>query len=279
MANDPIRAPAPPPLASPSVPELFQLLDLARTAALEAAEHVAANWERNREADTKASLTDLVTEMDRASESMIVERILAARPDDGLLGEEGASRESTSGVRWVIDPIDGTTNYVYGHPGWSISIAAERDGLPVVGVVIDPLHGDIFTAIAGRGARHNDELMEVGEPASVEVALVATGFSAHAELRHEEARALTHVLPRVRDIRRGGSAAVDLCWVGLGRVDAFYHRGLGPWDYAAGALIAAEAGAIVSDLGSGSASGEMVFAAAPTIAADLRSVIAAGFSA
>ena len=194
--------------------------------------------------ETKSTGTDMVTEMDRASERLIVDGLLAARPDDGVLGEEGASREGRSGVRWVIDPLDGTTNYLYGFPSYGVAIGAEVDGVPVAGAVHDPVHGETFTAVRGAGA-HLDarRLPPVGGAPTLATALVGTGFAYDAARRGEQAEVLRGVLPYVRDVRRAGAAAVDLCWVAAGRLDAFYERGLAPWDWCAASLVAAEAGA------------------------------------
>lgn len=212
---------------------------------------------------TKSSSTDMVTEMDRRSEALIVERLLAARPDDGLLGEEGAERTGTSGVTWVIDPLDGTTNYLYGHPGFSVSIAAVTDAGTLAAAVVDPIHRETWTATSGDGARCNGAALSGPAPGPLGEVLLATGFSYDPARRARQGAVLAAVLPQVRDVRRGGAAAVDLCWVAGGRVDAFYERGLAPWDLAAGALIAAEAGARVADLDGAVAGGDGVLAAHP----------------
>jgi myo-inositol-1(or 4)-monophosphatase len=215
--------------------------------------------------ETKTSSTDMVTETDRAVERAIVSSLLAARPGDGILGEEGAARAGTSGVRWVIDPIDGTTNFLYGLPGFNVSVAAEVDGVVVAGAVADPLHGDVFSAHLGGGATRNDRPVRCTEGADVAAALVATGFSYEPDRRRRQAEVLTRVLPVVRDIRRVGAAAVDLCWVGCGRVDACYEKGLQRWDWAAGAIVATEAGATVGDLDGGPPSFAFTLAATPAL--------------
>ena len=223
--------------------------------------------------DTKTTGTDMVTEMDRATERLIVDSILAARPTDGILGEEGTDRPGTSGTRWIVDPIDGTTNYLYGHPGFSVSIAVEVDGLVSVGVVHDPLHDEVFTAIRGRGAHRNGRPISVSTEERLAHALIATGFSYEPDRRRRQATVLTELLPRVRDIRRMGAASVDLCSVACGRVDAYYERGLQPWDHAAGALIAREAGAIVGDLDGGEPRFEFCLAAPPALFEQLRPLL------
>lgn len=265
-------------------PDLDELLALATEVATEAAAVLLAGLGRARVAATKSSLTDVVTEFDHRAEALIAERLAAARPGDGLLGEEGSSRPSRSGVRWVVDPLDGTVNYLYGHPGFAVSIAAtvapvaDGDGGrggpapapgvagdPLVGVVLDPLHGDTFTAAAGRGAARNGERLGVRPGPDLGEALVATGFSYRPERRARQAEVLATVLPRVRDVRRMGSAAIDLCSVACGRVDAYYEELLNPWDFAAGALVAAEAGAIVTDGAGGPPSSVLCVAAGPAL--------------
>jgi len=253
---------------------LDELLALATRLAADAATMLLDELSHNRtEVSTKSSPTDMVTEIDRASEALIVAGISAARPSDGIVGEEGADRAGTSGVRWLVDPIDGTTNYLYAFPGFAVSIAAELDGDVVVGVVHDPLHRDVFSAVLGRGARRNDESITASTNGELSTALVGTGFSYEPERRHRQAQVLVDVLPRVRDIRRMGAAAVDLCSVACGRLDAYYERGLAPWDLAAGGLIAREAGATVGDLVGGSGSGDFVLASAPGLFEPLRTVL------
>jgi myo-inositol-1(or 4)-monophosphatase len=228
--------------------------------------------------ETKSSSTDMVTEMDQASEALIVEGILAARPDDGILGEEGTERPGTSGVRWVIDPVDGTTNYLYRIAGFAVSIGIERvhpgsGATTVAGVVHDPVHADTFAATAGGGATRNGRPIACSPEADLQRALVATGFSYIPDIRRDQASVLVDVLPRVRDIRRFGAAAVDLCSVACGRVDAYFELGLAPWDLAAGALVAREAGVVVTDLQGGATDGAFVVAAPPALAEPLRALL------
>ena len=225
---------------------------------------------------TKSTGTDLVTEMDRASETLIESELLTARPDDGILGEEGAARPGTSGVRWLVDPLDGTTNYVYGFPGFNVSIAAEHRGEVVAGAVYDIVRDELFSATRGGGATRDGDPIHVSGVVDLALALVGTGFSYDPERRRRQAEALVHVLPRVRDIRRQGAAALDLCSVACGRLDAYYERGLAVWDLAAGGLIASEAGAIVTDFrGAPAVPGEVV-AAPPAIAEALRRTLLDG---
>ena len=230
-------------------PDPAELLSLAVTAATAAGELLLAGVDDVRTTvETKSSGTDMVTEMDRASERLIVEHLRAARPDDGFLGEEGTSDAGTSGVRWVVDPLDGTTNYLYGFPSWCVSIAAEIDGRPGIGVVFDPTHDETWTAIAGGGSARNGKPLRVVGAADLSTALIGTGFSYDASVRATQGARVAKVLPLVRDIRRGGSAASDLCWVAAGRLDAHFEIGLAPWDWAAGSLVASEAGATVARL-------------------------------
>jgi myo-inositol-1(or 4)-monophosphatase len=256
--------------------DLTELVELAEGAARQAGTllHEALR-EQHKEISTKTSSTDMVSEMDHAAEKLILDRLLGARPDDAVLAEEGGERPGTSGVRWVIDPLDGTTNYLYAHPRYSVSIAAEVDGQVVVGVVADPALGEVFTSVKGGGTRLNGEAVVHSGKEDLATALVATGFSYLGDRRAAQAAVLTHLLPAVRDIRRHGVASLDLCWVACGRVDAYYEVGLQPWDVAAGVLIAAEAGAVVSGVDGGPPSGASVLATAPGIAAELLALLGA----
>ena len=217
---------------------------------------------------TKSTATDLVTEMDRAAETLIVEGIRAARPADSVVAEEGSEAAGSSGVRWFVDPIDGTTNYVYGLPGFGISVGAADEAGLAVGVVVDPVHGNTYTATRGSGAFRNGHAIRASSRNDLASALVSTGFSYETARRFEQAKVLLRLLPTVRDIRRLGAASVDLCNVASGRVDAYYERGLHDWDKAAGILIATEAGALVDDRSSG-----LVVAAAPGIFTELRDLL------
>ncbi|WP_254127008.1 inositol monophosphatase family protein [Aquihabitans sp. G128] len=242
-----------------------QLLALARPLAEEVAARLVASLDGAGPAVTsKSTATDLVTELDTWAEAFLTERLLAARPHDAVQGEEGADVTGTSGVTWSIDPIDGTVNFVHGLPGFCVSIAAKVDGRPVAGVVASPLHRDVFTATLGGGAFRNDRAIHVAEPASVARSVVGTGFGYDPDRRRRQAEVLTRVLPRIADIRRGGAAAVDLCSVACGRLDAYWEVGLNDWDHAAGALVAAEAGARVGGL-AGEAPSERFIVAAPQV--------------
>ncbi len=227
-------------MTAPSPPQVDReaLRRLAGTVAAEAAALLLDGVDDVRSSiETKSTSTDVVTDMDRRSEALVVERLLAARPDDGLQGEEGADRAGTSGVRWVIDPLDGTTNYLYRLPGFGVSIAAQVEigggWRTVAGAIVDVVHGESYEASLGGGATCNGIEISVSGATDLSRALVATGFSYEAERRRRQAVVLAEVLPAVRDIRRMGAAAVDLCSVACGRVDAFYEKGLAPWDHAA----------------------------------------------
>jgi myo-inositol-1(or 4)-monophosphatase len=242
------------------------LRDMAVAIATEAAELARRMQVGGLTIDTKSSDTDLVTTADRAVEALIRERIAAARPHDAILGEEQGQHDDApdADVRWVIDPIDGTTNYVYRHPSWSVSIAAEMDGRRVAGSVCDLTLGQTFAAAVGHGATCNGEPLRIGEPTPLGRVLMATGFGYDASRRRTQAEVMVGVLPHIRDIRRMGSAAIDLCSVALGRVDAFYEHGLAAWDLAAGSVIAEEAGARVGEVHGGPAeAGGHVLAAHP----------------
>lgn len=262
---------------SPGKPDDGELLELAVTLAEEAGRLVQQmRIEAVRESDTKSSRTDLVTEADRAAERAIIDGIIAVRPDDAVLGEESAARPGSSGVRWIVDPIDGTTNYVYGIAAYAVSIAVERDGTIVAGVVHDPANSRTYQAHRGGGSWCNGERIRCSQRSELATALLGTGFSYLSTRRAAQARLLSHVLPRVRDIRRAGSAALDLCSVASGRLDAYYEHGLHPWDLAAGWLIATEAGAKVGDLRGGDPSSEHLVAAPPALFGPLVDLLVEG---
>lgn len=236
------RAPGPGPLSGASV-DVAALRDVAVAIATEAADLLAANVDNERTAvDTKSSATDMVTEMDRASEALIVRRLRELRPDDGIVGEEGASHPGTSGVVWVVDPLDGTTNYLYRHPGWNVSVGATVDGAPAAGAVVVPAHGDVFAGAVGHGSTRNGRALHVGPPAPLAQTLVGTGFGYDPVRREAQAQAFARLVARIRDVRRSGAAAADLCSVACGRLDAYYEVGLAEWDRTAATVICREAG-------------------------------------
>lgn len=222
-----------------------ELLELAVAIAREAAALVRSSRTEGVEvAATKSSATDIVTAADQASEELIRTRILAARPDDGVLGEEGSDLVGGSGVRWIVDPIDGTVNYAHGLPCYAVSIGVEVDGEPAVGVVVNPATGVEYTGVAGRGAWRDGTPIHAADPVPLARALVGTGFSYRRDLRVIQTRTFATLLPEIADIRRMGSCALDLCAVADGTLDGYVEEGIGgAWDYAAGRVIAAEAGA------------------------------------
>mgnify|MGYP001274109020 CR=1 FL=1 len=228
--------------------------------------------------DTKSSPTDAVTVMDRTAEALISADLLGARPHDGLLGEEGGERLGTSGVRCVVDPLDGTVNYLFRLPMWGVSIAAEEHGVVTVGVVVTPEFDEAFVAVRGQGAWHITgsvaRRLQVSDCSTLTSALVTTGFGYAADMRHAQSAVVTDLITGIRDVRRLGAAVVDFCWLALGRFDAYYEFGLNAWDYAAGALIAEEAGAVVTGLHDDDFS-EFILAAAPGIASELRARLVA----
>jgi myo-inositol-1(or 4)-monophosphatase len=198
--------------------------------------------------DSKSSETDLVSDADREAEELIASLLSAERPGDGLLAEEGSAREAASGRRWIVDPLDGTINYLYRLPAWCVSVALEDPEGLAVGVIFQPLRDELFAATRGGGCTANGAPMRVGGRERLDMALVATGFSYEPERRAEQAELVRRVLPRVRDIRRAGAAALDLAWVAAGRLDGYYERGLKPWDWAAGRLLVTEAGGATEEM-------------------------------
>lgn len=220
-----------------------ELAELALRVAREAAELVRARRAKHVEvALTKTSPTDVVTEADQASERLLATSLKAARPDDGFLGEEGSDVEGTSGVRWIVDPIDGTVNFLYGIAQYAVSVAAELDGEVVAGAVVNPASGVEFCATLGGGATRNGEPIRVRDTVPVDQRLVLTGFSYVTRIRALQGQAVARMLPRVRDLRRLGSAALDLCTVACGQADAYVEEGGHLWDYAAAGLVLRESG-------------------------------------
>jgi myo-inositol-1(or 4)-monophosphatase len=196
----------------------------------------------------KSSPTDLVSEADHAAERLIRERLAAARPDDGILGEEGSDEPGTSGVRWVVDPLDGTVNFLFGIPQWAVSIAAEDADGALVGVVYDPMRDELFSAERGGAPTLDGRPISPSTKRDLATSLVGTGFGYDAEVRRAQAVVAARLLPEVRDLRRFGAAAIDLAWTACGRLDAYYEHGLNAWDLAAGGLICECAGLDVRPL-------------------------------
>ena len=224
---------------------------------------------------TKSSPTDVVTAADKAVERLLLDALAVGRPDDGVLGEEGASRPSRSGATWVIDPIDGTVNYLYGIPQWAVSIGVEVDGAAQVGVVFDPTKGELWQGVRGGGSVLDGTVLRCADVRDLGQALVCTGFGYDRRRRAAQARLLPTLLPTVRDIRRLGAGALDLCAVAAGRADAYFEQGLSPWDLSAGALIAREAGALVTGLRGVGPGFAMVLAAGPGVHGALHDLLVA----
>jgi myo-inositol-1(or 4)-monophosphatase len=256
--------------------ETAQLLELGVAAARAAGEFLLAGRPADLIFATKSTPTDVVTQMDTAAERLIAAQIQGVRSDDAMLGEEGQSSVVSTGrrVRWIVDPIDGTVNYLYALPQWAVSIAAEVDGVVQVGVVFDPSKNELFTAVRGQGARRNGEPIEVSRCTDLAQALVGTGFGYDADRRARQAEVLTGVIPLVRDIRRMGAASLDLCALACARLDGYFERGLNLWDHAAAGLIAAEAGARVEGLDGSAPSGDLLVAATPAVFGPLHDLLA-----
>lgn len=258
--------------------------ELRRIAVLIATEAADLALRRRREgvevAATKSTSVDVVTHTDREVEGFLRDRLAELRPGDGFHGEEGDPDESTTGLTWVVDPIDGTVNFLYGLPQWAVSVAVVEGGADplrwraLAGAVVDPSKGEAFSASRAGGAWLGDQRLTVAGPPSLDQALFATGFSYAAARRVEQAEALVRIIGRVRDLRRLGAASLDLCAVAAGRVDVYAERGLHPWDHAAGVLVAREAGAVVVGSGGAEPSSDLVLAAAPTVADEARALVA-----
>jgi len=253
-----------------------ELLVLAESIAIKAGE-LLVNRPSKFELDQKSGVFDFATQMDHESEKLIVAEILTARPDDGLIGEEGSNRESKSGVTWVIDPIDGTVNYLYDIPGWCISIAAKDKDGGLVGVVYSPATQSLWKASRGGGAFLNGSPIKCNDPVSLDRALVGSGFAYDIEKRKIQAALVARLLPQIRDLRRLGACAVDICHVASGSLDAYFEAGVNEWDYAAAGLIATEAGATISiDKGIWNGEKNMVIVAGPALHPALSAQIRAG---
>ena len=253
------------------------LQSLAREIALEAGALAA---QRRREgvtvAASKSSAVDIVTAADRETEALIRGRLADARPADGFFGEESGAETGSSGLTWLVDPIDGTVNFLYGIPHYAVSIAVvegEPDPLTwraLAACVVNPASGELFTATAQGGAFLGSESIHVAEPVELAQALVATGFAYDSATRGVQGHLVAELLPQVRDIRRLGTASLDLCFVASGRLNAYFERTLSPWDHAAGALIAREAGATVKGRGDEAPSRDFILAAHPAVAVALE---------
>ena len=249
-----------------------ELLKLAESVARSAGAHLM-----NRPATftftEKSSAVDFATQMDQQAEELIVKQLLAARGDDGIIAEEGSAKASSSGVTWVIDPLDGTVNYLYGLPGWNVSVAAkDKDGV-LAGVVYAPSINGFWSATRGGGATYNGKKIKCNDPITLDKALLATGFAYDLKLRVTQGETMANLLPRIRDLRRNGAAAVDLCYVAMGAIDGYFEASLKEWDHAAGGLIATEAGAVISGRGGGAPNSDLVICAGPALHAALLPLI------
>lgn len=259
------------------------MLDLTETAiqlAREAGELIVTRRKGHIEvANTKSSAVDVVTAVDRESEAFIHRRLGELRPDDGFVGEEGEARESRSGITWIVDPIDGTVNFLYDIPHYAVSIAAVSG--PAVpgswqveaGAIINPVTGELFHAARGQGSFLGDRRLAIGTPPELSSALLATGFAYVAAVRVEQARLMASLIPEVRDIRRAGTASLDLAFVAAGRLDLFFERTLMPWDHAAGEIVVTEAGGVIEGIAGRPPGREGLFAGHPELVASLKSRI------
>jgi myo-inositol-1(or 4)-monophosphatase len=263
-----------------TAPGSAELLTIARETALAAGELASR---RRREgvsiADRKSSPVDVVTAADRETEALIRAMLADARPNDGFFGEESGAEKGTSGLTWLVDPIDGTVNYLYGIPHYGISIAVvEGDPDPltwagIAGCVVNPAIGEVFTARGGGGAHLGETRLEVAPPVELAEALVATGFSYGSAMRGRQGAIVARMLPSVRDIRRAGTASLDLCFVAAGRLNAYFESTLNPWDHAAGVIIAREAGARVTGWDGAPPSKDFILAGEPSVAESLERLL------
>ena len=249
-----------------------ELLKLAESVARAAGSHLM-NRPVSFTFTEKSSVVDFATQMDQQSEELIVKQILAVRADDGIIAEEGAAKPSKSGITWVIDPLDGTVNYLYGLPGWNVSIAAKDEDGVLVGVVYAPSINGFWSAIRGGGAKYNGNKIKCNDPVTLDKSLLATGFAYDLNLRVSQGDTMAKLLPKIRDLRRNGAAAVDLCYVAMGAIDGYFEGSLKEWDYAAGGLIATEAGAVISGRGGKAADSDLVVCAGPALHAQLLPLI------
>jgi myo-inositol-1(or 4)-monophosphatase len=254
--------------------DLTTLLHVAVDAALDAGSLLVARFRTDVEGiGSKSSSTDMVSDADREAEASIRERLRAARPDDAILGEERGDEPGSSGLRWIVDPLDGTTNFLFGIPQWCVSVACEDERGGIVGVVHDPVRGETFTATRRGGAFRNGVPIHVSVKTDLGDSLIATGFSYLPVERAAAAEILIRVLPRVRDVRRAGAAALDLAWTAAGLFDGYYEAPTHRWDWAAGAVLVREAGGTVSEMPAIGPSGPGLIAAGPALHDALRSLV------
>jgi myo-inositol-1(or 4)-monophosphatase len=252
---------------------MSELLALATAVAHEAGAGLRDAFGRTLTISAKSTPTDLVSEADVATERLIRARIEHARPDDAIMGEEGDDRAGSSGLRWVVDPLDGTVNFLFGIPQWCVSIACEDGDGALAGVVYDPMRDETWAATRDGEATLDGAPVRPPPREGLATALVATGFGYDAAVRESQARVMARLLPRVRDVRRLGAAALDLAWAAAGRYDAYYERGVKHWDVAAGALICARAGLEVHSLAPAPPADGGLLVAPPAIAAELLALV------
>jgi myo-inositol-1(or 4)-monophosphatase len=251
-----------------------ELLELAMVAATQASDILLGFFQGPaRGVGTKSSPTDLVSDADRTSEKFLLDFLKHERPQDGVVAEEGGGRASSSGLTWVIDPLDGTVNFLFGIPVWCVSIAVEDPHGPLAAVVYDPNRDELFAAERDEGATLNAEPIHVSERVELSSALIGTGFSYDSEVRSEQAGIFTRVLPQVRDVRRAGSAAIDLASLACGRLDGFYEAPMEAWDKAAGVLLVQEAGGVLSELPAPKGLPPGVIGANPQLHEQLRDLV------
>ena len=253
--------------------ELQELLEIAQQTAQAAAAVHRAYRQMSFQVDNKGSALDLVTTVDREAEQALVAAIRAARPDDGILGEEGSQIASSSGVVWILDPLDGTTNYVYGYPAHAVAVGVEVAGARRLGVVVDTANGRNYGGIIGQGADCDGRPLQPGQTADLSRALLGTGFLPDEAIRQAQGELFGKFMPHVRGIRRSGCPALDLCAVAAGQLDLFYEVGLMPWDIAAGAAIAEAAGAQVLTLRSAGLPDPTLIAGNPELVAQMSTLL------
>jgi myo-inositol-1(or 4)-monophosphatase len=254
-----------------TAPSRHELLEIAVEAARAAGSVLLEYYEAEPvDLQTKSTATDPVSAADVAAEHAIRAVLTARRPDDAVLGEEGGDAYGASGVRWVVDPLDGTVNFLFGIPQWCVSVACEGRA----GVIFDPLRDELFTVVAGEEARLGDRPLRASDRDELAMTLVATGFGYDAGVRARQAEVLAHLLPQVRDVRRSGAAALDLAWTAVGRYDAYYERGVQPWDVAAGRLLCTAAGLDVRELPADEELPAGLLVAPPAVADALYALVA-----
>jgi myo-inositol-1(or 4)-monophosphatase len=249
-----------------------ELLAIALDAARAAAAELLPRFGARLQVRAKSSPTDLVSEADEAAEAAIRAVLGERRPQDAILGEEGGAT-GNGDLRWVVDPLDGTTNYLFGVPQWAVSVACEDADGGLVGVVLDAVRGECFTATRSGVPELNGTVIAPSGRDELAIALVGTGFAYDAEIRSRQAEVLTRVLPRVRDIRRAGAAALDLAWLACGRLDGYWERGVKPWDIAAGSLLCHRGGLVTAELPESDDGPSGLIAGPPSLVDELHTLV------